>query len=556
MITRIRLSNFKTFADLDIATGPVTVFVGPNNAGKTTALQALTLWDLAARKWWEQKASSEAKTRTGVTLNRQDLYAIPIPEARLLWTDLHTKNGQGQDSGYVFIRIQLEGATKNRSWKAGLELYYANPESLYARPIGEADSLADLELSLSEVITYLPPMSGLSSTEERLEMGSIRRRIGEGRTAEVLRNLLWKLYSENKPGWESLCEAMQRHFGTRLSAPDYNPATSLISCRIKEERHPEMDITSAGRGFEQTLLLFSFLYSQPHTVLLLDEPDAHLEILRQKSLFQALVEEVKTRGSQLFIATHSEAILEMASQNEVVVAFIGKPHLARSARELGKSLLAIPYSDYLMAEETKRVLYVEGTTDLDFLRAFAEVLGHPVRIFLERPFVSYLSGNDLDPARTHFSGLREAVPDLMGIVLTDILEKEYQMPAGLQHLQWTRREIENYLPLPLVLYRFIERQNEGAELFEAGTLELMKSIVSDTTPPAALRDPNDSFWREEKISTRWLDKIVPRYYRELSLVNRLNKGQYFLLARLAKPEELDPEVPAMLDKLYAFYKKE
>ncbi|MGB9687209.1 MAG: AAA family ATPase, partial [Rectinema subterraneum] len=44
MIRRIQLSNFKTFEALDIEVGTVTLLIGPNNTGKTTVLQALTLW--------------------------------------------------------------------------------------------------------------------------------------------------------------------------------------------------------------------------------------------------------------------------------------------------------------------------------------------------------------------------------------------------------------------------------------------------------------------------------------------------------------------------------
>ena len=553
MISRIQLSNFKTFEALDIEVGPVTLLIGPNNTGKTTVLQALTLWDIALRKWWEQKALSSARTRTGVTINRQDLFAIPIPEARLLWYNLHTRSGMTSNAN-VFMTMRLEGITENRQWHAELEFYYANPESLYARPAKGEDDPDTLELALKESFSYLPPMSGLSSSEERLEEGSIKRRIGEGRTAEVLRNLLWKIYEKKgETKWKDLTSAIKKHFDTEVLTPVYNPATSLISCRIKESGKPEMDLTASGRGFQQALLLFSFLHSQPYTVLLLDEPDAHLEILRQKSLYLALASEVKAKNAQMLIATHSEAILDLASQNDTIIAFIGRPHQPKRPDQLKKALIEIPYSEYLSAEQTGTILYLEGTTDLEFLRAFAEVLQHPVREKLERPCVKYLNGNDMDLARSNFNGLKEALPDLRGLILTDNLQKIHEMPPGLVHMQWERNEIECYLPLPHVLERYIASSaTNSPALFETQTMGTLKHIIEDQTPPAALRDIRDDFWKETKISEAWLGTVLKKYYAELGLPVQINKGDYFLFARYARPEELDAEIIEKLDILNDF----
>lgn len=552
MISRIQLSNFKTFEALDIEVGPVTLLIGPNNTGKTTVLQALTLWDIALRKWWDQKALSSAKKRTGVTINRQDLFAIPIPEARLLWYNLHTRSRTTPNTN-VFLTIRLEGITENKQWHAALEFYYANPESLYARPARGEDDPDNLELALKESFSYLPPMSGLSSSEERLEEGSIKRRIGEGRTAEVLRNLLWKIYAKEDTKWKDLTSAIKKHFDTEVLPPEYNPATSLLSCRIREPGKPEMDLTASGRGFQQALLLFSFLHSQPYTVLLLDEPDAHLEILRQKSLYQALASEVKAKNAQMLIATHSEAILDLASQNDTIIAFIGRPHQPKRPSELKKALIEIPYSDYLAAEQAGTVLYLEGSTDLEFLRAFAEVLQHPVREKLERPFVKYMNGNDLNSARSNFSGLKEALPNLRGLILTDNLQRTFEMPLGLAHVQWKRNEIECYLPLPHVLERYIASSaTNSPALFETQTMERLKHIIEDQTPPAALRDMQDDFWKETKISDKWLSTVLKKYYAELGLPVQINKGDYFLFARYARPEELDAEIIEKLDILNDF----
>lgn len=552
MISHIQLINFKTFDKLDIEVGTVTLLIGPNNTGKTTVLQALTLWDIGLRKWWEQKASSSAKTRTGVTINRQDLFAIPIPEARLLWYNIHTRRAETSNSN-VFMIIRLEGITENKQWHAALEFYYANPESLYARPVKGEDDPENLDLALKESFSYLPPMSGLSSFEERLEEGSIKRRIGEGRTAEVLRNLLWKIYEKGETKWKELTCAIKNHFDTEVLPPVYNPATSLISCRIRESGKPEMDLTTSGRGFQQALLLFSFLHSQPYSVLLLDEPDAHLEILRQKSLYLALTSEIKARNAQMLIATHSEAILDLASQNDTIIAFIGRPHQPKRPSELKKALIEIPYSEYLSAEQTGTVLYLEGSTDLEFLRAFAEVLQHPVREKLERPFVKYMNGNDLDRARSNFTGLKEAVPKLRGLILTDNLQRTFEMPQDLVHLQWQRNEIECYLPLPQVLERyFAEPNTDSSPLFETDSTDTLKSIIADQTPPAALRDIRDDFWKKTKISEAWLGMVLKKYYAELGLPVRINKGDYFLFARYARHKELDAEIIEKLDILHNF----
>src|SRR5579862_7258112 len=145
MLTKLRLHNFKRFEDADIELGNSVVFVGPNNSGKTTALQALTLWEIGLRRWQtKRKSSSQADERIGVAVNRRDLLAVPIPSGRLLWRDLAvrsiTRENGSQHTRNVLVGITVEGIAEGKPWQCGLEFDYANEESFYVRPLRTDDA--------------------------------------------------------------------------------------------------------------------------------------------------------------------------------------------------------------------------------------------------------------------------------------------------------------------------------------------------------------------------------------------------------------------------------
>ncbi|HXG24127.1 MAG TPA: AAA family ATPase [Chthonomonadales bacterium] len=55
MLTKLDIRNFKRFEHVEIELGNPVVFIGPNNFGKTPALQAPTLWDIGYRSWMEKR---------------------------------------------------------------------------------------------------------------------------------------------------------------------------------------------------------------------------------------------------------------------------------------------------------------------------------------------------------------------------------------------------------------------------------------------------------------------------------------------------------------------
>jgi hypothetical protein len=124
MLTKLTVINFKKFGKDEIELGNPVVFIGPNNSGKTSALQSLALWDIGLKRWNEEyKDRTAPAKRSGVTINRRDLVAIPVPDANLLWRDLHVRDVQRvngkPDTNNIRIDILVEGITEDKPWKCG-----------------------------------------------------------------------------------------------------------------------------------------------------------------------------------------------------------------------------------------------------------------------------------------------------------------------------------------------------------------------------------------------------------------------------------------------------
>ncbi len=485
MLTNISIRNFKRFQQVDIPLGTSVVFVGPNNSGKTTALQALALWDLGLRKWMERyQGKPTPEKRPGVTINRRDTIAIPVPRANLLWRNLRTRlstmEGEKRGTQNVRIDIIVEGISNGAPWQCGLEFDYANEESFYCKPLRLTDTgtygerMTVPEQALQTHVAYLPPMSGLAAVEPKWEPGRVNVLIGEGQTAQVLRNLCHNLAENKEREWWKVQEHIRQLFGVTLDRPDHIVERGEVTMAYSERPGVSLALSASGRGLQQTLLLLAYLYTNPSAVLLLDEPDAHLEILRQRQIYHLLSQTALEMGSQIIAASHSEVIMNEAGAQDIVVAFVGKPHRIddRSGRtQVAKALKQIGYQDYLQAEQTGWVLYLEGATDLACLRSYAHTLSHSAAEYLERPFVHYV-GNQPSAAHNHFFGLRQGKSDLVGIGIYDHDAAITEPPPFLKERKWQRREIENYLPIPAVLERYaqdsaVENETGADTLFSA-----------------------------------------------------------------------------------------
>ncbi len=558
MLTKMTVRNFKRFDDIEVELGNPVVFVGPNNMGKTAALQALYLWGVGLKKWKEKRGVSIPEKRTGVAINRKDLCAIPVPNSKLLWKDLHIRKGLkgGKSTQNIRIEVILEGENDDKFWNFGMEFDFANDESIYCRPLSKSQIEGTGEIPenvFKTNIVFLPPMSGLSSNEYMLQPGTLNVKIGEGRTAEVLRNLCYEIaHDENK--WRMMVEDIRLLFGDEIMKPVYVSDRGEIEMSFMNKGGVELDISCTGRGMQQVILLLSYIYSNPESVILLDEPDAHLEIINQRRVYDLVNEKTRFFNNQLIVASHSEVLLNEAAEKGVLVAFLDRAFTINDrGSQLKKSLTDIGWEDFYKAHQNGWILYLEGSTDLSILKTLAKKLGHPAYEYLDSAFVKYI-GNLPNKALEHYYGLCESKRGLKGLAIFDRLDKAVTAGENVEITNWKRREIENYICYRESLLSFASSTIEGGiSLFTSAENEmrtnLMNRLLEEMQDAFRKLDKGDIFSSDLKVSNELLEPLFARFYNELELPNLMLKTNFHILAEHMPLELINPEITEKLDAI-------
>ncbi len=584
MIRHLTIRNFKGFKETHIDLADHLVFIGANNSGKSTAIQAISLWRQATTKWLEKRLETKAKgeLRTGVPISRSDLTVLPLNDMRQMWHDCRVQN---ENSKKVNVELILEGDDDGTKWSFGMELEYQGAEQLYCRPVRGADSKAGMTIpdhwmspsadgkapnpaDVGPKILLLPALAGLRRQEERTNDNTLNTWISQGRAGEILRNLLLRVAERSGEEWEKLANKIEKQFQVELVKPVFQ-STGEIQVEFytglrpregaKKNPHPRLDIAMGGSGFHQTLLILAFLYDQPGGVLLFDEPDAHLEVIRQREVYQMLRETAEERHAQLIVCSHSEKILDEVSFENIRAFYPGEaspvPLAGQSqVSHLRKALMEVSSADFYYARLCKKVLYVEDYTDLAILKAWAGALGMTdVALYLEKPFVHYV-GNDLSKARKHFHALLPAITALRGFVLMDRCEdrKLANEPQLKEHM-WSRREIENYLIVPSTILRWFGKQAKQAEgeLFEAPNVQVGEELLRRRMAPEAYDNPlGDNSWLQDtKGSDGFLVPFFVDYHQAIGRYNAMPKNRMHELASLMTEKEIHPEVIEVLNNL-------
>ncbi len=554
MIRTVTIRRFKRFEQETLDVSGHVILAGPNNCGKTTVLQAIAAWSLGLKRWKElNDFQRHGGAYTKAPIARQAFSAVPVRTFDLLWKDRAY-------SGMVEIELQLGDGNR-----ATIEFHRDSTEQIYVRPKNDVEPAVIRDLVVD--VVYVAAVGGLSFEEPVYQPDYIQTLLGRQRPGDVVRNLL--LQAAQGARWDRLKEAVKRLFGVELLVPE------SVGGQILSEYRPagggaKLDILSAGSGFQQVVLLLACLFTRSGSVLLVDEPDAHLHVFLQDTIFAELNRAAAETNSQLVIASHSEVIFNSAAPEQICV-MMGKPRRLASTTDLQrlKSAVAVlQQSDLVAALESPGILYLEGYTDLNLLREWARVLGHPLADYFNRqPFWRGMqhpvrAGGAEVPPKEHFDALKLVNSILTGVWLVDadgkargVSASDAPVPAALNRIRWQRYETESYLVHPGALARFIDQKvgNGGTEAvrrflttrfeayFGAGVgIPALETFVA--TPHAATAVERFLADKDQKARTVLIGGILQE-----GGVHGMDYTRFNEIAAIMLPEEVHPEVKEKLD---------
>ncbi|MCF3595460.1 ATP-binding protein [Rhodobacteraceae bacterium LMO-12] len=362
-VKSIEFHDYKTFSKFTLSARDKNVLVGPNNAGKSTALDAFRITFDALRYASRRNAKFKSQGQDGAC----PTWEIPISAFQ---TDLrYCIHNFGDGNAKIYIKLE-NGNTFSISIPndGPLECYLKTE----LQPRLNTQFLRD-QFPLNLII--VPTLSPLEQNEELVLQETVEKN-RYGRLASRNFRNFW--LHKNKAEFEVFADLVELGWpGIRVSRPEIERGGKRPVVRMYFRDGPHVrEVQWAGFGFQVWMQTMMHLTASNHgSTLILDEPDIYLH----PDLQHRLLRLVSQRVGQYFIATHSTEIINDVEPGEVLII---RPESRSAKRIQGESGYSDVYSaigssenaQFARLAKTKKVLYFEGN-DARILSKIAKKLG-------------------------------------------------------------------------------------------------------------------------------------------------------------------------------------
>lgn len=336
VIKSFLIENFKSIRSLEIALdSELSVLTGANNSGKTTILEALSLW-VECFNVMSATAGKTVKERyrkgdhiLGGTNNQY----VPFGYFKSVQSPHFADIFYNRDlNNKIRLVATLYDADKLLTLDVGFAIASSTQSRYAIRHDGERDfnyEAFNRMFSIWEqpIGVYLSsPVANIQTSENFLTWPQIEERIAQKKSFDVMRNRLYTLYST--PLFQQFeSDLSYILFGTEVQAKislvsrsNVNSDTQvLINYTIGDEK-VEKDLALLGSGSLQAIEILLNIYHRTEMrkdmyLILLDEPDSHIHRDVQKRLFRVLSR--VTSNNQIVLTTHNEALIRSTPLRQI-----------------------------------------------------------------------------------------------------------------------------------------------------------------------------------------------------------------------------------------------
>jgi hypothetical protein len=533
LLKSLTLENFRGFSEHRIEFGPETILIGQNNAGKTTAVEALRVLSVcqtrahttsfSACPAWLDSVCAGAGFRPSLETidfdfaNVQHEYETTRPaiiKARLSNNnEVHIYIGTGPEEVFCQLRIGSKKVVHSRA------------------------EVGDKSFGNTKV---MPPIGSLLPREKVIAKDRLSRYLDGYLAYRHFRNQLWERPADYRL-FRQLLEDTWHHLKIQQFENDHGKDKNEYSLIVREGRFC-CEVSWHGHGLQAWMQTVWFLarVSKDATIVL-DEPDIYLHADLQRKLIK-VIEGLAFK--QAIIATHSSEIIgDVPFQNVVVIQKsdrVSKP--SENASQIQRALTGMgSLHSIQLAKVAQRglILFVEGD-DKPFLTDVAYKLGSRIFDAFSNIAIQEIKGKG---NWTYAIGASKALAGASdGQINTCLLldndymleedrDKHHERAAseGLILKIWRRKEIENYFICPPAIARFIKSRMESdvsASDIEALIKETEDELRNDVVLSFADVIQKATQPRiEPKTAYRRADKLLNEQLEEGTAISHIASGK-------------------------------
>lgn len=541
ILNEIHVYNFKKITKAKVnMSNNLSILVGLNNAGKSSFIQGVVMGYQALFSLYKNQRIKYDIYGQVCFDSQPSIRIEKFPFLLGNLSDLFNKNVRASMSkGLPLFRFEFD----NNLYIEVNGRLVGEVFSVYIGDCSKGITKNSLKNFLDRPITLIPSFFNVVINEERKSPARYNSMLKTGNYNQLFRNILLDLKEKNKEDifedpmidkFYKLQQLVEKVFDIKDLDVEFIPEDhEYISATYKVEKsdgksYERIDISTLGMGTLQFIQVVAQVLLGNPIIILLDEPDAHLHSKLQVQIINLFKEFSDEYDVKFLIATHSKDIINSVNPRNVL-SFNDKSELVNIDSNGGfidvmKSLGATT-EEIIGLNIGKRIVIVEGDDDSLYIRKLCDKF--KISQKANYNLINFIPvGGRQNVLSNQMNKFLTEVNDLDDFYKVAVFDRDYRFEEqqtedaeklrkkGFEVIEWTKKELENYLLVPNRIASVInEKYPQGSTIFP----QQIEKIIEDVY----MESKDDIIFEFEKIielrEKRKIEKSTNDKYEDIVL---------------------------------------